>query len=63
MMAEINSELQSIQMLLNNNNQFRIPDFQRDFVWSHKEIECLFADFREDTDDFKISDRVYLGIC
>lgn len=61
MMAEINSELQSIQMLLNNNNQFRIPDFQRDFVWSHKEIECLFADFREDTDDFKISDRVLSG--
>jgi len=61
MMAEINSELQSIQILLNNGNQFRIPDFQREFVWGNKEIECLFSDFREDTDDFKSSNSELTG--
>lgn len=60
-MAEINSELQSIQILLNNGNQFRIPDFQREFVWGNKEIECLFSDFREDTDDFKSSNSELTG--
>lgn len=41
------------EVLLNNNKTFHIPDFQRDFVWTHEQAEELFHDFEEDTNGFK----------
>ena len=64
-MAGITSELKSLKDLLDNDHQFRIPDFQRDFVWTQKEINVLFDDFREDTRehgiDFKIPKKDLQG--
>lgn len=51
-MAEITSIMKNIKGILDNKNQFVIPDFQRSFVWTEKEIETLFADFSEDTNDY-----------
>ena len=43
-MAEITSIMKNIKGILDNKNQFVIPDFQRSFVWTEKEVETLFAD-------------------
>lgn len=51
-MAEITSIMKNIKGILDNKNQFVIPDFQRSFVWTEKEVETLFADFSEDTNDY-----------
>lgn len=50
----ITSELKKVKDLLDNKDQFIIPDFQRGFVWAKNEIDILFNDFREDTDNFTI---------
>lgn len=49
-MAEITSLMKDIKGILDNKNQFVIPDFQRSFVWTDKEVDTLFSDFKEDTD-------------
>ena len=51
-MAEITSLMKDIKGILDNKNQFVIPDFQRSFVWTDKEVDTLFSDFKEDTDDY-----------
>ena len=51
-MAEITSIMKDIKGILDNKNQFVIPDFQRSFVWTEKEVETLFSDFKEDTDNY-----------
>ena len=51
-MAEITSLMKNIKGILDNKNQFVIPDFQRSFVWTDKEVDTLFADFEEDTDGY-----------
>lgn len=51
-MAEIMSLMKDIKGILDNKNQFVIPDFQRSFVWTEKEVETLFSDFKEDTDNY-----------
>ena len=51
-MAEITSVMKSIKVILDNKNQFSIPDFQRSFVWTANDIDILFADFNEDTADY-----------
>lgn len=48
----ITSEIQSIFNVFNNNHVYEIPDFQRDFVWGEDEVNQLFKDFNEDTEDF-----------
>lgn len=48
----ITSEINHILNVFNNNYIYEIPDFQRDFVWGSTEIERLFKDFLEDTEDF-----------
>jgi len=42
--------MKDIKGILDNKNQFVIPDFQRSFVWTDKEVDTLFSDFKEDTD-------------
>ena len=54
MAHQITSELKRVKDLLDNKDQFIIPDFQRGFVWGMNEIDILFNDFREDTDNFTI---------
>ena len=50
-MAEITSLMKDIKGILDNKNQFVIPDFQRSFVWTDKDVDTLFSDFKEDTDN------------
>lgn len=47
-------ELSIASLLLEGNLTFKIPDFQRDFVWSHNEIKELLDDFEEDSAHFEI---------
>ena len=54
MAYKITSELKRVKDLLDNKDQFIIPDFQRGFVWAKNEIDILFNDFREDSDNFTI---------
>lgn len=57
----ITSEIKSLRTLFKDNIVFKIPDFQRDFVWGRKEVNKLFDDLAEDTDDFEdISGEGYL---
>lgn len=51
-MAEITSLMKDIKGILDNKNQFVIPDFQRSFVWTDKDVDTLFSDFKEDTDNY-----------
>ncbi|WP_277292672.1 DUF262 domain-containing protein [Veillonella caviae] len=51
-MAEITSVMKNIKGILDNKNQFIIPDFQRSFVWTEKNIDTLFSDFKEDTNNY-----------
>lgn len=52
-MGKISSEMNNLsEVILNSNRTFHIPDFQRDFVWGSEEIDELFQDFKEDTDNF-----------
>lgn len=61
----INSEIKEIINVFNNNFIYEIPDFQRDFVWGEAEVQQLFRDFNEDTNNFQIeikdSDGYLLG--
>ena len=61
----INSEIKEIINVFNNNFVYEIPDFQRDFVWGETEVQQLFRDFNEDTNNFQIeikdSDGYLLG--
>lgn len=53
MNKEIISEMKTIRdVMLNNENIFFIPDFQRNFVWGTEEVTQLFSDFSEDTNDY-----------
>ena len=51
-MAEITSLMKDIKGILDNKNQFVIPDFQRSFVWTAENVDTLFSDFEEDTDKY-----------
>lgn len=51
-MAEITSIMKDIKGILDNKNQFVIPDFQRSFVWTAENVDTLFSDFKEDTDNY-----------
>lgn len=54
-MEEIKSDMKSLEELfLNNEIEYIIPDFQRDFVWTKNEIIDLFDDFEEDTNGFEM---------
>lgn len=51
--VEIVSQMQSLSdLLLNSYDVFEIPDFQRSYVWTEKEIKQMLLDFSEDTDNF-----------
>ncbi|OEK79679.1 hypothetical protein AST03_06865 [Staphylococcus equorum] len=41
------------EILFNSKHAFKIPEFQRDFVWSKNEIKELLNDFMEDSDNFE----------
>ena len=51
-MAEITSLMKDIKGILDNKNQFVIPDFQRSFVWTAENVDTLFTDFKEDTNNY-----------
>ena len=51
-MAEITSLMKDIKGILDNKNQFVIPDFQRSFVWTAENVDTLFSDFEEDTNKY-----------
>ena len=51
-MAEITSLMKDIKGILDNKNQFVIPDFQRSFVWTAENVDTLFFDFEEDTNKY-----------
>lgn len=52
---KIDSDMKNLNnVFLNDANQFHIPDFQRDFVWTDEEAIDLFEDFFEDTSNFQI---------
>lgn len=51
-MAEITSLMKDIKGILDNKNQFVIPDFQRSFVWTAEHVDTLFTDFEEDTNNY-----------
>ena len=51
-MAEITSLMKDIKGILDNKNQFVIPDFQRSFVWTDENVNTLFTDFEEDTNSY-----------
>lgn len=51
-MAEITSLMKDIKGILDNKNQFVIPDFQRSFVWTAENVDTLFTDFDEDTNSY-----------
>ena len=44
--------MKDIKGILDNKNQFVIPDFQRSFVWTAENVDTLFSDFKEDTDNY-----------
>lgn len=46
-MAEITSLMKDIKGILDNKNQFVIPDFQRSFVWTDKDVDTLFLILRK----------------
>lgn len=53
MNKEIISEMKTIRdVMLNNDNIFFIPDFQRNFVWGAEEVTQLFFDFGDDTNNY-----------
>lgn len=57
----ISSEIKSLRTLFKSKSIFKIPDFQRDFVWGRKEVIKLFEDLIEDTNNFEdISGEGYL---
>lgn len=61
-MEEIKSLMESIsEIFLNKSNTFHIPDFQRDFIWTRKEVEELMDDFFEDTNGFTIDSSELQG--
>src|SRR5690625_3460987 len=49
----ISSEIKSLRTLFKSKSIFKIPDFQRDFVWVRKEVIKLFEDLIEDTNNFE----------
>ena len=51
-MAEITSLMKDVKGILDNKNQFVIPDFQRSFVWTAEHVDTLFTDFEEDTNNY-----------
>lgn len=51
-MAEITSLMKDIKGILDNKNQFVIPDFQLSFVWTAENVDTLFTDFDEDTNSY-----------
>ncbi len=54
MNKSIDCQLKKVIDLLNNKDQYIMPDFQRGFVWGKNEIDTLFNDFNEDTENFTI---------
>ena len=61
-MAEITSLMKDIKGILDNKNQFVIPDFQRSFVWTDKEVDTLFLILRKIQIITRIGWIRYLGI-
>lgn len=59
-MNEITSKMTSLgQLLLEDNKVFKIPEFQRDFVWGEEQANALISDMEEDTNYFtKESDEL-----
>lgn len=41
------------EILVNSKYAFKIPEFQREFVWGKNEIKELLEDFMEDSDNFE----------
>lgn len=51
---EIDSYMHNLnKVFLEENKNFHIPDFQRDFVWTDEEANELFKDFSEDSNNFE----------
>ncbi|MCE4956049.1 DUF262 domain-containing protein [Macrococcoides caseolyticum] len=52
-MNEITSKMTSLsQLLLEDSRVFKIPEFQRDFVWGEEQANDLISDMEEDTNYF-----------
>lgn len=52
--AKIDSRHKNIsEVLVNSKLPFKVPEFQRDFVWGENEIDDLLNDFMEDSDNFE----------
>lgn len=52
-MSEIASSMKTLKEIFNTRDVFRIPEFQRNFVWGEEQIDTLFNDFAEDTNEYK----------
>ena len=50
-MAEITSNMKTLKDIFDNRDIFRIPEFQRNFVWGQEQVDTLFDDFSEDTNE------------
>ena len=51
-MAEITSNMKTLKDIFDNRDIFRIPEFQRNFVWGQEQVDTLFDDFSEDTNEY-----------
>ena len=52
LMAEITSNMKTLKDIFDNRDIFRIPEFQRNFVWGQEQVDTLFDDFSEDTNEY-----------
>ena len=52
LMAEITSNMKTLKDIFDNRDIFKIPEFQRNFVWGQEQVDTLFNDFSEDTNGY-----------
>lgn len=61
MNKHIDSDIKTLRDIFKGKHIFRIPDFQRDFVWGENQVNKLFEDLAEDTNNFtKVDTEGYL---
>lgn len=50
---KIDSEIKNLGAIFEGSHIFKIPEFQRDFVWGSNEVKVMLEDFSEDSDNFQ----------
>lgn len=53
MTKKINSEIKDLETVFKGKHLFKIPEFQRDFVWGKEEVQIMLEDFDEDIRSFE----------